>query len=181
MTLVEEMHQQHLARQARLGGASLPPRPKAKNDDNAKQKDFEKLAVEVASLKRQLQIQSEIIGKLITTESDEKPRFGEIIECVCEFYEVSRNDVMSSRRTGDLVMPRQIICYLGRNLTGMSFPQMGRKLGGRDHTTALHGANKIHRLMREDPTLADDISVLELRIGAKVMERRFGPNVVTLS
>lgn len=139
------------------------------------------LTNEVNELKRKLAVHSEIIGRFVVQETDEKPRFQEIIEAVCEYYDVTKNDVLSSRRTGILVMPRQIICYLGRELTGMSYPQMGRRLGGRDHTTALHGSNKIRAAMQTDAVLSDDISVLEIKIGAKVMKRRFGGNIEPLT
>jgi chromosomal replication initiation ATPase DnaA len=186
MTLVEELHQQHKERLARMGGTHFEAEQKqpvpSQNEKLTKlMAGYAALSADFAVLKRQVQVQSEMLGKLVATEGDDKPRFGEIIDAVCEYYEITKNDVLSSRRTGDLVMPRQIICYLGRHLTGMSFPQMGRRLGGRDHTTALHGANKIQRMLADNETLADDINVLEMKIGAKVISRRFGPNVVPMT
>lgn len=180
MTVLEDLHQRHKERVARMGGVPMPPpRPLTSNVDESDAIDA--LTKEVSELKRKLAVHSEIIGRFVVQETDEKPRFHEIIEAVCEYYDVTKNDVLSSRRTGILVVPRQIICYLGRHLTGMSFPQMGRRLGGRDHTTAMHGANKIGALMQKDALLADDISVLEIKIGAKVMHRRFGSNVEPLA
>lgn len=182
MTLLNNLHQAHKERLSRMGGKGsfeevpISSPSYAPSDERFAQlaDDFMAMAGELTALKKQQQIHTALIGKMMTTEADEKPKFGEIIDCVCEYYRVSRNDLMSSRRTADLVMPRQIVCYLGRMLTGMSFPQMGRRLGGRDHTTALHGATKIGKQLETDSTLKDDIDVLGLKVGERVMERRFG-------
>jgi chromosomal replication initiation ATPase DnaA len=179
MTLVEELHQKHKERIARLNKPPAPkPPPAADAEQIANLKcEIDRLSAEVSSLKRHYAAHDDLIGRLVILEGSEKPRFTEIMQCVCEYYNVTRNDVASARRTADLVLPRQIICYLGRTLTGMSFPQMCRHLGDRDHTTALHSANKIEQQLKADEILRDDIDILKLRIAAKVMARQFGPNV----
>lgn len=175
MTLVEDFHRQHKERLARMNGQQ-PSQPDNRQIVQLTQ-DVAALSAELHALKQKCALHADLLGKVIATESDEKPKFGEIVDCVCDYYKVSRHDLMSARRTAELVMPRQIICYLGRHLTGMSFPQMGRRLGGRDHTTALHGANKVHDQAKTDDLLRDDLDILEMKIGAKVMERRYGANV----
>jgi len=187
MTLLDELHQKHKDRLSRLNrGQQISPVEVRRHDDLEQLvanlgRENAALCADLSDMRKQLKAYSEMLSRLVTMEGGEKPRFNEIIEAVCEYYNVSRTDIMSSRRTGDLAMPRQIICYLGRNLTGMSFPQMGKRLGGRDHTTALRAANKILRQIPTDELLADDISVLNVKIGAKVMARRFGPNVEPLT
>lgn len=177
MTLLDELHSAHKQRIARIENMAIKPEPEPETIIGPSQADFDSLVKEVATLRKQSQTHTGLIAKLITTEADEKPKFGEIIDSVCEYYSVSRNDLLSARRTADLTLPRMIVCYLGRSLTGMSFPQMGRRLGGRDHTTALHGANKIKENIKSDETLRDDIDVLGMKISEKVMQRKYGNNV----
>lgn len=67
----------------------------------------------------------------------------DIQRAVARHYNVSRADMLSSRRTMDIVKPRQVAMYLARALTDRSFPEIGWYFGGRDHTTVLHAVNKI--------------------------------------
>lgn len=76
-----------------------------------------------------------------------------IMDLVCEKFAVSRIDLTSDRRTAEIVRPRQICFYLMSTCTPMSFPEVGRRMGNRDHTTALHGSRKIAALMRADAEL----------------------------
>jgi hypothetical protein len=62
-------------------------------------------------------------------------------------------DITSRRRDAPVVMPRQVACWIMRNFTGMSLPQIGQKLGGRDHTTVLHAIHKVEE-RRKDPDFA---------------------------
>jgi hypothetical protein len=77
----------------------------------------------------------------------------QIVRCVAVRWKIHRNDILSPRRQWYLVEPRQVACMLARALTPASFPYIGRKLGGRDHTTIIHGADKMNwlrlRLMDE--------------------------------
>lgn len=79
---------------------------------------------------------------LIVSPAEEVP-FSEIVRLVCKRYELSKLDLISERRWGRLIYPRQLCMFLGRGLTTMSLPQIGYYLGGRDHTTVLHGIKKI--------------------------------------
>jgi chromosomal replication initiator protein len=73
--------------------------------------------------------------------------FDTVCRYVCRTYGVPWIDLTSSRRTADIVRQRQVIMYLARVHTTRSFPEIGRKLGGRDHTTCLHGYRKIKKLV----------------------------------
>lgn len=68
-------------------------------------------------------------------------------------FDVPKVDMLSIRRTARVVLPRQIAMYLCKLLTSLSLPHIGRKFGGRDHTTVLHAVRKIERLRQEDPEL----------------------------
>ena len=66
-----------------------------------------------------------------------------IQKLVTSRFNVSRADILSSRRTATVVRPRQIAMYLSKLLTPRSLPEIGRRFGGRDHTTVLHAVRKI--------------------------------------
>ena len=74
---------------------------------------------------------------------------------------MSRGDLLSSRRTANVVRPRQVAMYLAKTLTLRSLPEIGRRFGGRDHTTVLHAVRKIETLAGNDSALADEIETLK--------------------
>jgi Bacterial dnaA protein helix-turn-helix len=86
-----------------------------------------------------------------------------IVAEVAAFYCVSPYDILSGSRKQRFVRPRQIACYLAKSLTQKSLPEIGRRIGGRDHTTVLHGTRKIARLIASNETLANEIEDLRQR------------------
>jgi chromosomal replication initiator protein len=82
-----------------------------------------------------------------------KVSIGDIVSVVSLYYELSTDDIMGRRRTRDIAMARQVVMYLARELTSMSLPQIGQALGGRDHTTVMHGYDKIAALFEKDDDL----------------------------
>jgi chromosomal replication initiator protein len=88
-------------------------------------------------------------------------RIEEIQRIVARHYNVSRSDLLSARRTANVVRPRQIAMYLAKTLTLRSLPEIGRRFGGRDHTTVLHAVRKIESLIGTDNTLAAEIEALK--------------------
>ena len=72
---------------------------------------------------------------------------------VCEYYGVSLIDLLSSRRTKAVVLPRQVAVWLCRRLTPHSLPAIGQHFGGRDHTTMLHNARRIDELRQSDAAM----------------------------
>ena len=93
----------------------------------------------------------------------------EIIRVVCDYYHVSQLDIISARRTLNVMIPRQIVMYLARELTPMSTPQIGARLGNRDHSTIIHGAKKIERRIASDVRIAEAVSNIRARL--KDLER----------
>ena len=89
-----------------------------------------------------------------------------IIAIVADAFSVTRLDLISERRTAKIVLPRQICFYLMRHCTTLSFPEIGRRMGGRDHTTALHGVAKIERLLLTQPHLRVMVEDLAARVRA---------------
>ena len=74
---------------------------------------------------------------------------------------MSRAEILSARRTANVVRPRQIAMYLAKILTLRSLPEIGRRFGGRDHTTVLHAVRKIEELVSKDHNLAEVIELLK--------------------
>jgi hypothetical protein len=99
------------------------------------------------------------------------PSLDDISEIVCEQTGVTKLDLESGRRSREVTRPRQLWMYLVRNLTPTSFPAMGRYLGGRDHTTCLHGHRKIETLIKTDAELAATVQVIAAAIMQRFHER----------
>jgi chromosomal replication initiation ATPase DnaA len=97
----------------------------------------------------------------------QKIRVDQIQRAVCEQYGVSRDDIVSARRTANIVRPRQVAMYLAKTLTLRSLPDIGRRFGGRDHTTVLHAVRKITAATERDPELSEIIRGIKARIGVE--------------
>ncbi len=86
---------------------------------------------------------------------------------VCRFYNVSLSELIGSKRSHDIVFPRQIAMYLSRELTDLSLPKIGSEFGGRDHTTVMHAQDKIKKLMGSDREIFNQIQQLTNTIKQK--------------
>ena len=106
----------------------------------------------------------EVIRDLVRPADPRRIRVEDILRIVAKHYGVSRADLLSSRRTANVVRPRQIAMYLAKTLTLRSLPEIGRRFGGRDHTTVLHAVRKIEGLVQGDKGLADEIEVLKRQL-----------------
>lgn len=85
----------------------------------------------------------------------------EIQKKVANYYNLRSGDMHSAKRTKAIARPRQVAMYLGKKLTSRSFPEIGKSFGGRDHTTVMHAVKTIEKLLKTDPTLQEDIPLLE--------------------
>jgi len=108
-----------------------------------------------------VELADEVIRDLIRPSDPRRIRVEDILRIVAKHYGVSRADLLSSRRTANVVRPRQIAMYLAKTLTLRSLPEIGRRFGGRDHTTVLHAVRKIEGLVSGDKVLAEEIEVLK--------------------
>src|SRR3990167_1202239 len=98
----------------------------------------------------------------------EFPSAADITAVVLErFPHVSLADLKSHRRTRDITYPRQLWCHLARITTPMSFPEMGRYLGHRDHTSTLYGHYKIADLVQRDAMVSHDVNELGLALARR--------------
>ena len=83
---------------------------------------------------------------------------------VCKFFKISKNEMLSSRRSRYLVRPRQTAIYLTKILTSKSLPEIGREFSNRDHTTIIHSVKTIEKLKEKDPIMVDNINKLKNQI-----------------
>jgi len=101
---------------------------------------------------------------LIRPAEPKRVRIEDIQRVVARQYNVSRADLLSSRRTANVVRPRQVAMYLAKILTLRSLPEIGRRFGGRDHTTVLHAVRKIESLAGSDNAFAEEIEALKRQL-----------------
>jgi len=115
---------------------------------------------------------SSLIGRDITLEtcqevlhdllraSDRRITIEEIQKRVAEHFNIRLADMHSARRSRAVARPRQVAMYLSKQLTSRSLPEIGRKFGGRDHTTVMHAVNKVEELRGGDIVFAEDVDLL---------------------
>ncbi len=98
--------------------------------------------------------------KDILIEKNREMSVEEILKKVSAHFNVKVSDIKSSRRHKAIVLPRQVAMYLARQLTSASYPEIGDKFGGKDHSTIIHAINKIEKLAEEDYNLRNNLEVL---------------------
>ena len=113
-----------------------------------------------------------LVGRPITMEmtrdvlqdliraNDRKVTIDEIQRSVAEYYNLRLAEMLSQRRARVIARPRQVAMYLSKQLTSRSLPEIGRRFGGRDHTTVMHAVRKIEDLVKSDSQLDEDINRL---------------------
>jgi len=84
----------------------------------------------------------------------------EIQRTVCEYYRVDRTEMSSKRRARAVARPRQVAMYLSKVMTPRSYPEIGRKFGGRDHSTVIHAVKLVEQLRGEDSEMDNDVRML---------------------
>lgn len=104
------------------------------------------------------------VRDLVRPMEPKRIKIEDIQRVVARQYNVSRSDLLSSRRTANVVRPRQVAMYLAKTLTLRSLPEIGRRFGGRDHTTVLHAVRKIEALVGKDNTLQDEVESLKRQL-----------------
>ena len=106
-----------------------------------------------------LEIAEDLLQDLLRA-SDRRTTIDQIQKKVAEHFNVKISDMHSSRRSRTIARPRQIAMFLSKNLTTRSLPEIGRKFGGRDHTTVIHAIKKVKELVKNDSSLSEDIEIL---------------------
>jgi len=115
---------------------------------------------------------SQLVGRPITLETtqevlhdllranDRRVTIEEIQKRVAEHFNIKVSDMHSARRSRAVARPRQVAMYLAKQLTPRSLPEIGRKFGGRDHTTVMHAVRKVEELRTADSSFAEDVELL---------------------
>ncbi|MEX0693543.1 MAG: chromosomal replication initiator protein DnaA [Rhodospirillales bacterium] len=115
---------------------------------------------------------AQLIGRDITIEAtqevlhdllranDRRVTIEEIQKQVANHFNIRISDMHSARRARSVARPRQVAMYLAKQLTARSLPEIGRKFGGRDHTTVMHAVRKVEELKTMDPGFAEDVELL---------------------
>ncbi|MEZ5870045.1 MAG: chromosomal replication initiator protein DnaA [Defluviimonas denitrificans] len=96
----------------------------------------------------------------VLRSSDRKVSIEEIQRKVSEHFNIRLADMIGPKRVRTIARPRQVAMYLAKTMTTRSLPEIGRRFGGRDHTTIMHGIRKVEELMSTDSQLAEDINLL---------------------
>ena len=98
--------------------------------------------------------------------SERKITVEEIQRRVAEHYNIRLSDMIGPKRVRNFARPRQIAMYLSKHLTSRSLPEIGRRFGGRDHTTVMHGVRRIEELKVQDGQVAEDLEMLRRALEA---------------
>ncbi|HSE79303.1 MAG TPA: chromosomal replication initiator protein DnaA [Alphaproteobacteria bacterium] len=112
-----------------------------------------------------LETSQEVLHDLLRA-NDRRVTIEEIQKRVAEHYSIRLADMHSPRRARAVARPRQVAMYLAKQLTSRSLPEIGRKFGGRDHTTVMHAVRKIEELRSSDNSFAEDIELLRRMLDA---------------
>ena len=102
-----------------------------------------------------------VLRDLLRARESKRPKIEDIQRVVSQHFGVSKGDLVSARRTRSIVRPRQIAMFLSKTMTPRSLPEIGRRFGGRDHTTVLHAVRKVEELIRTDAQIAEDLETLK--------------------
>jgi len=108
--------------------------------------------------------ETKVVLKDLLNLNENKVTIDLIQTIVCKFFKISKNEMLSSRRSRYLVRPRQTAIYLTKILTSKSLPEIGREFSNRDHTTIIHSVKTIEKLKEKDPDVVDNINKLKNQI-----------------
>ena len=111
-----------------------------------------------------LELAEEALKDIISPGAQREVTPDLIIQVVSDHFGLAPLDISSQKRNKEIVYPRQIVMYLCRNMTATPLQAIGRYLGGRDHTTVIHGADKITADLLKDETLKNTIEILKKKI-----------------
>lgn len=108
-----------------------------------------------------MNLTKEVLKKIIKLNEKEEVTVDEILKTAASKFNVKLLDMKSHKKNKNLVFARQIAMYLSRRLTSASFPDIGEKIGGRDHSTVIYACNKIKKSMEEDAQLKKLVQEIE--------------------
>jgi chromosomal replication initiator protein len=107
-----------------------------------------------------LEMAKEVLRDVLRA-SERRITIEEIQRRVAEHYNIKLSEMSSERRARAVARPRQVAMFLAKQLTSRSLPEIGRKFGGRDHTTVMHAVRRIEELRQSDSAIAEDVELLK--------------------
>lgn len=107
-----------------------------------------------------VEMASDVLRDLIRS-NDRRITIEEIQKKVTEHFDIKLLDLLSSKRSINIARPRQIAMYLSKKMTGCSLPEIGRKFGGKDHTTVMHAVKKIEQMKKDSMDIAENLDILQ--------------------
>lgn len=108
----------------------------------------------------------QVLGSIMATQGHRKVSPTQVLDAVSKFYDVSIEDLKGPRRQKEIVKPRQMVMFLMREEASLSYPKIGRELGGRDHTTVIHAVEKIGGQAEGDEPLRHELNLIKERLYA---------------
>jgi hypothetical protein len=167
MSMLQDLHRAHLERRRRFDAAVPKPQPAAAPVVVAPpplpptpeyRPRWRWLSHRWVSPDCQEAVKAPELPEARTTIAD-------VTAAVCRYYGISEIEIKSKRRTKVVAHQRQVAMYLAKELTLKSLPEIGRRFGGRDHTTILHGVRRITGLLPHNPKLAAEIDEIKAVVG----------------
>ena len=111
-----------------------------------------------------IELAEEALKDLISPNAAREVTPESIMQVVCDHFGITQLDIASQKRSRDIVIPRQIVMYLCRDMTDTPLQTIGKYMGGRDHTTIIHGAEKIAHDMEKNESLRSTVEILKKKI-----------------
>jgi chromosomal replication initiation ATPase DnaA len=161
MSILEEFHRAHKTRLRRIASKAV---------EQVKQPETVVKAEEPKPVNQELE-QWVVVQKQKLNEEwpfATYPTVDAIQRATCAHFGVPLMDLLSSRRTAPLIIPRHVAMHLCRRLTPKSYPEIARRFGGRDHTVALWADRKIQKLVNEDAHVCASVEMLIERLGGEM-------------
>jgi len=114
-----------------------------------------------------IQLAEEALKDIISPGDNKAITVNLIIQVVADHYNLTTADILSQKRSKDIAYPRQIAMYLSRNMTNSPLQEIGKLMGGRDHSTVLHGIEKITSDLKKDPTLQNTVDIIKKKLNSQ--------------
>lgn len=162
MSILHDLHKAHVARRMRWFGPErrrrvAQPRPESQPPPVSPTVDLGRLICRAEEIAMGIE-DSSVLPTI---------HIPDIVRTVAEFYGITAIDLLSQRREASIIRPRHVAMYLAKTITLLSLPAIGRRMGGRDHTTVMHAVHKIAARMAVDERLRDEIDLIIIRLAER--------------
>ena len=157
-------HEEHKQRRLRIASRACEERPNVEVPTIEEKHEPESASVQNDTQSEIKQFKPYLVPRI-------EPSIYDVIAVCADFYGVKPLDVLSHRRTHDVIRPRHVAMFLSKDMTSNSLPTIGRRFSDRDHTTVLSAFRKIDRQRRDDARLQDEVDLCRIKINELVAGR----------